>query len=357
MSALVLRGISKAFGGATALAGVDLEVASGSFTAVLGPSGCGKSTLLRVVAGFEPPDSGTVTLDGAVVEGAARRVPARLRGIGYVAQEGSLFPHLDVAANVAFGLPRRERRRRSAQARTAELLELVGLDGVLARRLPHELSGGQQQRVALARALAPRPGLVLLDEPFSALDAQLRAGTRAAVAAACAAAGTTAVLVTHDQDEALSLADTVAVLRDGAIAQVGTPGALYATPADAFTATFVGDAVLLPGTVADGVVRTELGRHPVSGCVAGPHVQVVVRPEQLRLGPEDHDERRPGTDGVPAQVERVEFHGHDALVHLRTTSGSTTLRCRAPALDLPGVGDRRRVRLVGPVHCLAPGRG
>src|ERR671913_2390436 len=210
MSSLTVHQLTKSFGSTPVLTGVDLTVPSRSLTALLGPSGCGKTTLLRLVAGFEEPDAGTVTLGGTVVSGAGRTVPARSRGIGFVPQEGGLFPHLTVAANVAFGLPRGQRKDRS---RIAGLLELVGLPPDLAERAPHQLSGGQQQRVALARALAPEPSLVLLDEPFSSLDASLREETRRAVAEALRATGATAVLVTHEQAQALSMADQVAVMR------------------------------------------------------------------------------------------------------------------------------------------------
>src|SRR4051812_7811614 len=212
MSSLTVTAVTKSYGATPVLTGVDLHVPEGSFTALLGPSGCGKTTLLRLVAGFDDPDRGTVGVGGRRVAGAGRSVPARRRHIGFVPQEGGLFPHLSVAGNVTFGLPRRQRRD---AGRVRELLDLVGLDPALATRAPHQLSGGQQQRVALARALAPQPSLVLLDEPFSSLDASLRDEARRAVAAALRAAGATAVLVTHDQAEALSTADQVAVLRGG----------------------------------------------------------------------------------------------------------------------------------------------
>ena len=226
MSALTVQQVTKAFGATTVLTGVDLHVPAGSFTALLGPSGCGKTTLLRLIAGFDEPDAGTIAVADRVVVGSGQR-PARSRGIGFVPQEGGLFPHLTVAANVAFGLPRRQRKDR---ARIAALLDLVGLSPDLAERAPHQLSGGQQQRVALARALAPQPSLVLLDEPFSSLDAGLREETRAGVAAALSAAGATTVLVTHDQAEALSMADQVAVMRGGRLVQRTDPRTLYRRP-------------------------------------------------------------------------------------------------------------------------------
>ena len=237
---------------------VDLVVPEGTLTAILGASGSGKTTLLRLIIGFIAPDRGTIAVDGSVVAAAGGlHVAPDKRAIGYVAQEGALFPHLTVAENVAFGLPRGERRN---GARTSEALELVGLGSGYAARRPHELSGGEQRRVGLARALAPKPRLVLLDEPFSGLDAHLRAETREAVTRALAAEGTTAVLVTHDQAEALSMGREVAVLRSGRLVQTATPTVLYRAPVDLDVARFVGEAVVVPGTARSGVVECALGR-------------------------------------------------------------------------------------------------
>ncbi|MFN2497394.1 MAG: ABC transporter ATP-binding protein, partial [Pseudonocardiaceae bacterium] len=244
MSELAVRGVVKSFGATTVLRGVDLSVPKGALAAVLGPSGCGKTTLLRVVAGFDRADAGEVVIGGRLVSGPGVAVPPERRRVGMVPQEGALFPHLSVAGNVGFGLPRRQRT-----SRVAEMLDLVGLGGYGAR-MPHELSGGQQQRVALARALAPGPALVLLDEPFSALDTGLRAALREDVRRALHATGATAVLVTHDQQEALSTADLVAVLQAGTIVQAGPPAELYQAPRDLDVATFLGEAVLL-----DAVLR------------------------------------------------------------------------------------------------------
>jgi iron(III) transport system ATP-binding protein len=288
MTDLAVAGLDKAFGDLPVLTGMDLQVPAGSLTAILGPSGSGKTTLLRVLAGFERADAGTVTIGSSVVDGPGVQVAPERRRIGYVPQEGSLFPHLTVAANVRFGLPGRQRRG----PLIAELLEAAGLSG-LGPRYPHQLSGGQQQRVALARALAIRPKIVLLDEPFASLDAHLRASIRADVQQLLRERGTTAVLVTHDQDEALSAADLVAVLRDGRIAQCGTPLDLYARPADAEIAHFIGDANLLDGMLGGvlgaGMVETILGRLPAE--LAGPGdpdhgpVTVLIRPEQIELRP------------------------------------------------------------------------
>src|SRR5262245_32148752 len=230
MSLLDLRGVSKRYGAVTALDNVDLAIEEGSRTAVVGPSGSGKTTLLRIVAGFDTPDQGRVMMGGQVLADGPKFVAAHQRGIGIVAQDGALFPHLTIAENVGFGLDRRDPQRGT---RIAELMDMVGLDRAMLARRPDEISGGQQQRVALARALARRPRLMLLDEPFSALDTSLRASTRKAVADLLGQAGITTILVTHDQAEALSFADQVAVMRDGKLPQVGTPRELYLRPRDA----------------------------------------------------------------------------------------------------------------------------
>ena len=260
--ALEVAGLTASYGARPVLRDVSLRVESG-VTAVLGHSGCGKTTLLRVVAGFLTPDAGTVAIAGRTVVGAGRAVPPRRRGIGYVPQEGALFPHLDVAGNIGFGLRREER-----SARVTELLDLVELPRGLADRQPHQLSGGQQQRVALARALAPKPRLVLLDEPFSSLDAGLREETGRAVVRALRASGAAAVLVTHDQGEALSLADQVAVLADGVLLQAGTPAELSSNPVPA-VADFLGHATLLVGEVVasgeDGTLQVRLPSGDVVG--------------------------------------------------------------------------------------------
>ena len=261
MAELRCTAVAKSYGAHDVLHDVDLVVPTGTLTAILGASGSGKTTLLRLIIGFIAPDRGTIAVDGTVVAAAGGlHVAPDKREIGYVAQEGALFPHLTVAKNVAFGLARGERRN---GARTNEALDLVGLGAGYADRRPHELSGGEQRRVALARALAPKPRVVLLDEPFSGLDAHLRSETRAAVTNALAAAGATAVLVTHDQAEALSMGNEVAVLRSGRLAQTATPTTLYRAPVDLDVARFVGDAVVVPGTARSGVVECVLGRSPL----------------------------------------------------------------------------------------------
>ncbi len=313
MKDLRVTGVAKAFGPQPVLRGVDLAVPSGSFTAILGASGSGKTTLLRIVAGFERPDDGQVRIGEDLVDDASRRfVPSERRRIGFVPQEGALFPHLSVGRNVGFGLPRGPARR----SRVDELLELVGLSGYR-RRYPHQLSGGQQQRVALARALAIEPEVVLLDEPFSSLDAAMRSSVRAEVLAVLRRAGTTSILVTHDQDEALSMADQVAVLRHGVIAQLDTPTALYGRPSDVDLAQFLGESNVLDGVVHDGTASTELGNLSVEvggGPATNGLARVMVRPEQIRL-----DESLDGL--VVASVQSYEYYGHDAVVRVRPESG------------------------------------
>lgn len=349
MSALSLRGVRKAYGTTSVLSGVDLDIPAGSLTAVLGASGCGKTTLLRLIAGFIEPDAGTISFDGTEVAGPSGSVPARRRRVGYVPQEGSLFPHLSIADNITFGLPRAQR---GPGPRLSALLALVGLDAEVATRFPDELSGGQQQRAALARALAPDPSVVLLDEPFSSLDAGLREGTGRAVARALRATGATAVLVTHDQGEALSLADQVAVMRDGQLVQVASPAGVYGRPADAGVATFVGGAVLLAGRRVGRQVSCVLGTlevldEPGLAAKGDADVQVLVRPEQIRLGAE----------GVPARVSEVSYYGHDSSVRLDLLGlldrEHISVLARVHGSDVPGRGGDTRLSVVGPVSVFA----
>ncbi len=313
MKDLRISSATKSFAAQHVLRGVDLFVPHGSFTAILGASGSGKTTLLRIVAGFERPDHGEIRLGEEIVDDAGHRfVASEHRRIGYVPQEGALFPHLSVGRNVGFGLARGPGRA----TRIDELLELVGLSGYR-RRYPHQLSGGQQQRVALARALAIEPDMVLLDEPFGSLDAALRASVRADVLGVLRRAGTTSVLVTHDQDEALSMADQVAVLRDGVIAQLDTPAGIYGHPGDAELAQFLGESNVLEGEVRDAVAVTALGRLAVgswSGPTRGGRARVMVRPEQIALAEAPEAE-------VEATVASYEYFGHDAVVRVRPRAG------------------------------------
>jgi iron(III) transport system ATP-binding protein len=328
MTGLTVESLHKSYPGTPVLRGIDLEVKSGTLTAILGPSGSGKTTLLRVITGFEQADQGMVSVNDIVVDDGRRRVRPEQRRIGLVPQDGALFPHLTVRANVAFPLPRHDRHGR----RPDEMLELVGLSG-FAGRYPHQLSGGQQQRVALARALASQPSLILLDEPFSSLDAGLRSTVRADVLAVLRETGTTTVLVTHDQDEALSSADHVAVLHNGLIIQADTPRQLYQCPVDPQIAAFVGTANLLEGTWDGTSVTTALGRHGIQAGLQAPapgQVMVLIRPEQICL-------TSPGTDTVAAHVTATHYYGHDAVVAVRPDNPGEELRVRVTSdPPLPG---------------------
>ncbi len=311
MTLLSLSNITKGFGEGEVLSGISIDVQQDELLAVLGSSGAGKSTLLRLIAGFEKPDSGEIVFDQRVVAGS-EFVPPERRHIGIVPQDGALFPHLNVFDNIGFGLKGDPNR----DARVKKLLELIELTGYENRK-PQELSGGQMQRVALARALAPKPKLVLLDEPFSALDAELRERLRLDVRRIIRAEGVSAILVTHDQEEALSLADRVAVLREGRIIQVGTPTEIYNAPADIGIATFLGDAVLIDGRVEDGKLVTDLGKlTPLNQVQDGQTGVVAIRSENFYL--------QPNPAGDSEVIGRV-FFGHDAVVEVQTP----TLRIKA----------------------------
>lgn len=311
--ALVLEGVTKRYGSTVAVESIDLTAAPGELVTLIGPSGCGKSTTLRLVAGLERPDEGTIRIAGEVVADRRHFQQPEQRRVGLVFQDHALFPHLSVAQNVAFGLnslPRGERR-----SRVAEVLDLVRL-GHLAERYPHELSGGEAQRVALARALAPRPAVVLLDEPFSSLDESLRAQVRADTVAALRETGTTGMLVTHDQTEALAVGDRVVVMRGGHVEQADTPERVFEQPATRFVASFMGDADFLPAHVHDALLTCEIG--VVSTVPGWAHcecdVEVVLRPHEvaLALDPESS-----------AHVVAVEYHGAFVLHTVRLASGRT----------------------------------
>ncbi len=348
MSALAIRGISKRYGPVTALEDIDLDIPALRRTAIVGASGSGKTTLLRIIAGFETPDAGSITMDGTVLVDGSTFVPAHRRGIGFVSQDGSLFPHLSIADNIGFGLrgSAAERRRR-----VAELIDLVQLEPATAQRRPSELSGGQQQRVALARALAPRPRVILLDEPFSSLDAGLRDSMRKVVGDILTTAGVTAILVTHDQAEALSFSDHLAVLRDGRLVQAGPPKELYLAPRDPALAQFLGDAIILPAVVGDGWVECRLGRLPAPAGRAPGAGTILIRPEKLRLEPVGGD-----AGDVPAEriaiIRDASFAGATTTLRLDWANGpaDTPFICRMSGGDPMQSGDKVLISVSGAVH-------
>ena len=347
MSVLGIRGLDKRFGTTQALAGIDLDVGKGSRTAIIGPSGSGKTTLLRLVAGFEAPDAGEISLDGQLIANAAGGVPAHRRAIGLVMQEGALFPHLTVLDNIRFGI----RDQADGEARASALMDLVELSRSMSGRYPHQLSGGQQQRVALARALARQPRLMLLDEPFSALDTGLRGQLRAATAQILAAAGVATLLVTHDQEEAMSFADQLIVLREGRLIQAGRPLDLYRAPADPVTAEFLGPAIVLDADIRDGTARCLLGSLPVTesgGIPSGPS-RILVRPEQIRIS-------GAAETSVEWQVVAVEPGGPYARVTLKRmwdNASDSTLAFKVPNVELYAEGSRVNLTVMGPAHRFA----
>lgn len=329
---LEVEGIEKRFGDVTAVDSASLSVARSEMVALLGPSGCGKTTLLRVVAGFELPDAGEVRLDGRVLNGPRTFVPPEKREIGMVFQDYALFPHLDVARNVSFGM----RTRTDKPKRVQQLLELVGLEG-LGSRMPHELSGGQQQRVALARTLAAEPSLMLLDEPFSNLDPAMRTRVRAEVRTIIKDLGITALFVTHDQEEALSVAESVAVMLNGRIVQRGEPADVYRNPASREVAEFLGDANVFEGQASGGGISFALGLAGEGAANGEGRAVVLVRPENLALTSEG---------GVPGVVVGREFYGHDQMISVRLHDG-TVVRIRAHASEEAVAGASVGVALRG----------
>jgi len=322
--------ISASYGERAVLRGVDLVVPDGTLTAILGASGSGKTTLLRVVIGFIAQDHGTITVGRTVVaEAGQTHLPPERRSLGYVAQEGALYPHL----------------------RIVDVLELVGLDASYASRRPDQLSGGEQRRVALARALAPAPPLVLLDEPFSGLDAALRAETREAVLHALAAQGTTAVLVTHDQAEALSMGREVGVLRAGRLIQTASPETLYRAPADLDVARFVGEAVVLPGHASEGVVSCAFGELPLLNREIEGRVETMIRPEQIhvrRAGPEPSEPPSRGHRTIATAIART-FYGPDTVVRLELAGVQAPLSARTLGHDAPEPGEQVELTVAGEV--------
>lgn len=340
---LELSSISKSFAGTRVLENLNLTVAAGSRTAIVGPSGSGKTTLLRILAGFETPDSGRIVMQGRTLFAQGTFIPAHLRGVGYVPQEGALFPHLNVADNIAWGL---DGSRQEKYQQVAALMERVSLDRQLANHWPHEISGGQQQRVALARALAQRPALMLLDEPFSALDTGLRAATRKATADLLAQAGVASILVTHDQNEALSFASQVAVMRQGRFAQVGTPYEVYSRSVDEETALFLGDALVLPAELRCGRARCAIGEISTDDPHAVGQGRVMLRPEQLVISPSP-------ADGQPLTVRDVDFSGHLSTLTLAMPGQGEPLIVKTVSRQLWRPGAAVRIEVVGEARVFA----
>ncbi|MFM2106261.1 MAG: hypothetical protein RL338_1293 [Chloroflexota bacterium] len=334
---IAARGIRRSFGAAPVLDGLDLELGRGETLALLGPSGCGKTTLLRILAGLERPDAGTVEIDGLLVEGGATRLPPERRRLGMVFQDVALFPHLSVAENVGYGLDGLAPAERAA--RIAEYLELVGMPGAGPLR-PHELSGGMQQRVALARALAPRPAAILLDEPFANLDLGLRTQLRGELRRVLDATGASALFVTHDQAEALTLADRVAVMRRGSIDQIDAPERIYTEPATPFVATFIGVANLLGGEVAGTVATTPLGPVRLLAAVPAGRALVLVRPEHVELAPADEP-----AGAVAGRIVQRRFAGAELHYEVALDGGPSLWVEAGAAARRLRVGDRVRLAL------------
>jgi len=343
MLQLVLEGVVQRYGSHTVVDGVGFRLASGRIACLLGPSGCGKTTLLRCIAGFEEIAAGEIRVHGEIVSRAGHRLPPERRRIGMVFQDYALFPHLSVEENVAFGLGRQPQQ--DAHLRVRQLLATVGLHGQ-GDKYPHELSGGQQQRVALARALAPRPELILLDEPFSNLDVGLRERLSLEVREILKREGSTAILVTHDQNEAFAMADEIGIMHEGRIQQWDVPYNLYHRPANRFVADFIGQGVLLPGVVSSGTnVEMELGQlvsdMPVecsetcTGCHDGCEVDVLLRPDDVV-----HDDRSP----LQAEVLHKAFRGAEILYTLRLASGAKVLSL-VPSHHNHALGEHIGIRL------------
>ena len=346
MSFVNIQALRKSFGPVAALDGVDLTVERGSRTVVVGPSGCGKTTLLRLIAGFEVPDAGRIVIGGDTMAEGVTAIPAHKRNIGIVAQDGCLFPHLTVAGNIAFGMTEEQSVR---QARAAQLMEMVGLERSMLARRPDELSGGQQQRVALARALARKPRLMLLDEPFSALDTGLRAATRKAVGDVLKAEGIATLLVTHDQSEALGFADQLAVMRSGRLVQSGRPRDVYSRPADPATAAFLGEAVILRAELKDGHAHCVLGHLPVSayGSSAGQGM-IMLRPEQINVA---EQESTASEGAIRGRVVETGFRGStcDVRIVLRDDENVVLNVEVASSMDL-ALGQEIYLNVTGEAH-------
>ncbi|PKP73270.1 MAG: Fe3+/spermidine/putrescine ABC transporter ATP-binding protein [Alphaproteobacteria bacterium HGW-Alphaproteobacteria-6] len=335
---LEARNLVRLFDGRRVVDDVSLTIGAGQVTCLLGPSGCGKSTTLRMIAGVDMQDTGTIHVDGQLVCDTVFRIPPERRSIGLMFQDFALFPHLDVAENIAFGLPKGGAAR---SARVGELLERVALAGFGAK-YPHELSGGEQQRVALARALAPRPRILLMDEPFSGLDERLRDGIRDDTLALLKEEGTAVLLVTHEPHEAMRMADEIALMREGRIVQMGAPYNLYNAPVDREAAAFFSDINILRGAVHGALTRTPFGEFLAPGVADGTEVEIVIRPQHLKI---DFDRAGRGPDPTPAdgtparaRVVRARFMGRDSLAEFRMDEGGAILRATVPGVFMPRPG-------------------
>ncbi|OSP54483.1 ABC transporter ATP-binding protein [Pseudoruegeria sp. SK021] len=335
---LEAEGLIRRFGGRAVVDDVSLAIGAGEVLCLLGPSGCGKTTTLRMLAGVESPDSGRIRVDGREVFSPQRSVPPEGRSVGLMFQDFALFPHLSVAENVAFGLTGARADRR---ARVVELLDRVDLSRHI-DAYPHELSGGEQQRVALARALAPKPLVMLMDEPFSGLDNRLRDGIRDETLTLLKEEGTAVVMVTHEPEEAMRMADTIALMRNGRIVQQGAPYNLYNSPVDKAAAAFFSDINVIRGRVDGGLTRTAFGEFLAPGHSDGNFVDIVIRPQHLKL-----DFHRDGQaplptsqNGVPAlgHVRRARFLGRDSLIEFEMAFDGSTLQAVVPSVFLPKPG-------------------
>jgi iron(III) transport system ATP-binding protein len=335
---LEVSGLVRAFAGRRVVSDVSLTIAAGQVTCLLGPSGCGKSTTLRMIAGVETPDQGTIRIDGKPVFGPGRNLPPEARGVGLMFQDFALFPHLTVAGNIGFGLARDGAER---SRRVDELLERVGLSGFGAKH-PHELSGGEQQRVALARALAPKPGVMLMDEPFSGLDNRLRDGIRDATLDLLKAEGAAVLLVTHEPDEAMRMADEIALMRSGGIVQRGAPYNIYNAPVDRAAAGFFSDINVIRARSRGALTPTPFGDFLTPGLADGAEIEIVIRPQHLKI---DFDRAGRGPnptpqEGTPARgtVQRARFLGRESLVDFRMDFDGSTLTTAVPGVFLPKPG-------------------
>ena len=343
MSSLEISHLEVSFGSKKVIDDLSLSLRAGEIAALLGPSGCGKTTLLRSIAGLIQPSSGTIRFGAQLVGLSSVVLPPHRRGIGYVPQQGALFPHLTVAKNIAFGLDKKQHSKEEIRKIVASMLDLISMRGFEDRN-PTELSGGQQTRVALARALAVKPKMVLLDEPFSALDALLRNEIRNEVVSLLRASGTTAILVTHDREEALVSSDRVVLMRNGTIAQHGTPEEVYQNPTSPAIAISTGDALVLDGVrMADGSISSSI--HPIIGANLGGEIgEVVIRPEELRVT------KAAQKDSVRGQITKIDYYGHDAVLSVRLDEGRNEIEIRIPAPIEYVVGENVYVVHNGPVR-------